>query len=460
MKISNLGILKKVDLELSSLMLFTGENNSGKTYTSYMLYGLLSFFKESDIISFVTDKEIDLLLQNGEIEILQNNIVDRVTKRLKSLSKKTIQDIALKNFKINESEFEKLMISITDSDLNFLFRKFRLNLLPNEIEVITVEDTDFHLTYCNNMVKIECDKDIDFPNKAMFKNFLATILSSTILDVPNVFYYPAERNGINVFKNELDEGRLKSFDTLVNTVQYINLKSSKEQEQMRQKLIKQNFELLLGGSGNGNFYPKPISDYINFLRTIKPHYYETSSNSEAQYIREEILKGKFEIDEQNNQVSFRQRHGSKQFKTKTIPFHVLSSSIKSLYGLDYYLDTQARSGDILIIDEPELSLHPENQIKLAKVLVDVVRSGIRVILSTHSDLLVRKLTNIALENELSDGQEGLASSDISIYNFDSGNVEKQDDVKKLTYFENFDKTIFELQEHYNNLLLKLSEKRG
>jgi hypothetical protein len=80
------------------------------------------------------------------------------------------------------------------------------------------------------------------------------------------------------------------------------------------------------------------------------------SNFIADYIRNEILKGKFEIDESDNSVTFRHKYGRSKYRKDSFPFHIVSSSIKSLYGLDYYIDFVGNPGDILIIDEPELSL--------------------------------------------------------------------------------------------------------
>ena len=52
--------------------------------------------------------------------------------------------------------------------------------------------------------------------------------------------------------------------------------------------------------------------------------------------------------------------------------------------------------DYLIIDEPELNLHPENQVKIAKLLVRLVNSGVKVIISTHSDYITKEFNNLLM----------------------------------------------------------------
>ena len=57
----------------------------------------------------------------------------------------------------------------------------------------------------------------------------------------------------------------------------------------------------------------------------------------------------------------------------------------------------------LIIDEPELNLHPQNQRKVARLLARIVRAGIKVMISTHSDHIVRELNNLIMLSADKDG---------------------------------------------------------
>jgi energy-coupling factor transporter ATP-binding protein EcfA2 len=70
--------------------------------------------------------------------------------------------------------------------------------------------------------------------------------------------------------------------------------------------------------------------------------------------------------------------------------------VKSLASLVFYLRHQAQPGQLLIIDEPELNLHPDNHRRVARVLAKAVNRGLRVIISTHSDYIVRELSNLVV----------------------------------------------------------------
>ena len=58
----NLGLLDQADLELADLTLVCGENNTGKTYATYAVYGFLRSWR--GILRYVLDDEIDALLKD------------------------------------------------------------------------------------------------------------------------------------------------------------------------------------------------------------------------------------------------------------------------------------------------------------------------------------------------------------------------------------------------------------
>ena len=59
-----------------------------------------------------------------------------------------------------------------------------------------------------------------------------------------------------------------------------------------------------------------------------------------------------------------------------------------------------------MIDEPELNLHPDNQRLVARLLARLVNRGIKVVISTHSDYIVREINNmLMLGNEFPERQE-------------------------------------------------------
>ena len=67
-RIKNLGILKHAEFSLGDLTIICGENNTGKTYATYALYGFLNSWREWVNVE-VSDTQIQRLLTDGVIKI-------------------------------------------------------------------------------------------------------------------------------------------------------------------------------------------------------------------------------------------------------------------------------------------------------------------------------------------------------------------------------------------------------
>ena len=90
----------------------------------------------------------------------------------------------------------------------------------------------------------------------------------------------------------------------------------------------------------------------------------------------------------------------------------------------------------LMIDEPELNLHPDAQRLMARLIVYLVNNGIKVAVSTHSDYFIKEINSlIMLKNSFEEkddilqryGYKGFDSLDadkVIAYHFKNGTAEK------------------------------------
>ena len=60
----------------------------------------------------------------------------------------------------------------------------------------------------------------------------------------------------------------------------------------------------------------------------------------------------------------------------------------------------ARPGQLVYIEEPEIHLHPRAQMALAQVLADAANRGVRVVIETHSSLLLLGVQALVAEGAL------------------------------------------------------------
>lgn len=127
----------------------------------------------------------------------------------------------------------------------------------------------------------------------------------------------------------------------------------------------------------------------------------------------------------------------------TLPFGATSSLVRSLMGLDRFVAAFGRAGNALVIDEPEMNAHPRAQLAIAELLAMLARSGVQVLVTTHSPYLVDHLSNLmnasrlpvdaqhAVEPdfELGTRQAFLPAEDLAVYEFrgqPDGRVEVHD----------------------------------
>ncbi len=61
----------------------------------------------------------------------------------------------------------------------------------------------------------------------------------------------------------------------------------------------------------------------------------------------------------------------------------------------------AESGQLVYIEQPELHLHPHAQVELAKVLADAANRGVRIVIETHSALLLQGILTLIAEEAFS-----------------------------------------------------------
>lgn len=83
-----------------------------------------------------------------------------------------------------------------------------------------------------------------------------------------------------------------------------------------------------------------------------------------------------------------------------VPLHRTSSTVSELAPLSMYLKHIVRTGDLLIIEEPEAHLHISNQILFAKYVAKMIRSGLKLLITTHSFALMESLNNYLIAGDM------------------------------------------------------------
>ena len=77
-----------------------------------------------------------------------------------------------------------------------------------------------------------------------------------------------------------------------------------------------------------------------------------------------------------------------------MPLMRASSMVSELAPVVLYLRHIVRPGDVLIIEEPEAHLHPAMQTAFARELARLVRAGVRIVMTTHSEWFLEQIGNL------------------------------------------------------------------
>ena len=159
------------------------------------------------------------------------------------------------------------------------------------------------------------------------------------------------------------------------------------------------------------------------------------------------------------------RFSPREDSAQSLAISECSSSVRSLVEINYYIRHMSGKNDLLIIDEPELDLHPSLQRKFARLLVKIANAGTRVFVSTHSDYIAREInTLISAHSENSkisernaailgcNVDELIPSTDVSCYVISSDSLIGMEMKPGFGYpIKSFDDNILAFNESYTRL---------
>lgn len=388
-RVENLGYLKKADIELADLTLICGKNNTGKTYLNYAIYGFLEAW-DSNLDFGIESSEIEELLKQGMLKIDLKEYEHKLPTILDHWSK-SYSALLPSIFNTAEDFFSEASFSVLTDDLDTSYShpvSMQMSASRKTKQFLNIFK-EKHSRFLEVTYLVENDAPseptplfIDSVNKLLINKGLARAYLGSYFAKP--FIITSERTGISLFYQELDANK-SSFTYGLQNIKPSVAELTDIIEKMNQTLSK---------------YARPVKDEIDFVRTMRNPYETTKSelmNHEPQLFSffKEIVEGDFRI--RQDEITF-------QFEEeREIPLHISSSMSKSLVDTYFYLKHIAHPGSILIMDEPELSLHPSNQRKMARLFVRLIRFGIKILITTHSDYLIKELNNlIILANEFED----------------------------------------------------------
>ena len=396
-RFGNIGPVKDATLELGDLTVIAGRNNTGKTYIVYSLYGFLKmwgeflemrigrlgagrFMKRQPQALFPDWQSItEDVIREGRAEFpLDGETLHQQRRKVlqemaSAFSKRGLPDV----FSSRGDDFEESFVEVE------LGEAARNDSSSIRIPFSGRSSLSIEYDGSNIVIAVEDVRDQRIPrlryamDRAMNRYYSRFLLERYF---PEPFILSAERFGISLFYRELDFTK----NQLVDLLQKLGEDKSRERVSPFFLIDKATSRYALPTKDNID-YTRSIAD----LRGAKSEIYENKLFDSIK----NMMEGYYSSSGDDIQFISKARGGKRSFK---IPLHLASSSVRGLSDFYFFLRHVAKSNHLLIIDEPESHLDTANQILLAQLLAKFVNAGLKVLITTHSDYLIKEINNLVM----------------------------------------------------------------
>jgi predicted ATPase len=378
-RFQKLGLLDDITVELADLTLICGENNTGKTYATYAIYGYLRSWRQ--LLRGILKDEIKAALKpEGQYQLdLVELFSGKIDHYLNRLGKSYVSVLPRVFASDAETFSETTCNASSTASFDFLQRSYhqRIEAGPNGKVLATIRK-EAGSPFLDVLVTDADELKSPFGG---LTDFLVEAIAEIVFlpHLPNVHISSAERTGAAIFRKELDMARTRMLKA-------INEIDSKE-------ILRNPLKLLQRLDAD---YAWPVEDNVDFVRQLEDLDKRTgrlaTERPDVVEAFEELIGGSYRVVKQ--QLVFQARGAGKQRFT----MQEASSSLRALLDVGFYVRCVAKPGDLFMIDEPELNLHPKNQRVFARLVARLVNAGVKVFITTHSDYLVKELNTLIMLN--------------------------------------------------------------
>lgn len=360
--LTNVGIIESADIELKGLTVIAGNNDTGKSTVGKIVYSLTKAYQDFEIKSI---KE-------------KNNLIQKYFREIYSLIR-------------GEVSLEKENIKKLFNNIAFFGRRIDskdiLQLVREGKEVISAEEIKNEIKEkiltLFNQIEIVYKKEETKSDKIL--SSLKGIMSSEFID--QITNFASDNAQIEVYDGE-------------NKIIKFSIEKGIMAAELKDKIFPFESSIFIET-------PLVLSYADSFEIADETYHIEdlltTLKNSSVYKEKEEssisrIIDGKFYFNEDEDTFEFKKKFGN---KSVIINMKNVASGIRN-FGLLQLLEKAGEFNKnlLLVIDEPEVHLHPDWQVEYAKVLISLIKRGVKVLVTSHSPYLIEALNKYSQQEGL------------------------------------------------------------
>lgn len=383
LKIHNINKVKDADISLNGLTVIAGANSSGKSTIGKLLFSMVKAMSNAE---FRRSQTHEKKLQNRV-----DNLYSRASNCFSRLELPRLDELMpLPSVKMTEK-----LIGLPDEAKEYYLNE--LQSLFNSVDITPRLRTLFDQDIDNIRIAMGDSVAADVASEVRVfieSEFMGNIMSSGCTESSATLEMdtPQERLELSFMSDSIQRVNAAyrtplSDATYVESPLYLHILDTLLLANTYREGKKQRNIFTLGG-----MVPIHIKDLATKINAMQ---YSSKGNSLGIDINS-IIGGNFEIEKDSQRLIFRPNDESATLS----PINI-ASGIKTFGLVQILLQTNIIGPDRpLIWDEPENHLHPEWQIDFAKILVLLSKSGIPIVVSTHSPYFVQGIRYFSAKYEL------------------------------------------------------------
>ena len=362
LSIRNVGKLKEADVEINGITVIAGENNTGKSTVSKILFSLFNGF-------YNFDKKL-LELKSKDI----TNIFWRFVQNLNRENVNILIDISDKIVKDTSYKFDRnKLIKLIQENRNFISIEYLEEVSEKIFNILNIKDEE----YLENTISYILNNEFD--------NQINTIWSDDLGEIAlkikeNELKLKIKNNKVIKIENKIN---LRSEVIYIDDPFIIdNLNEYKRRDINYLENHKESLETKLFREKNKKTFSEKIIAKNN-LQQITEKLKEVINGEIKFYQGKWIYKF-----ENNNELNLKN----------------LSAGLKSFTILKRLVENgNLEEKGIIILDEPEIHLHPEWQLKFAELIVLLQKEfGMHILLTTHSPYFLNAIEVFSERHKIDD----------------------------------------------------------